>query len=416
MKKVKIKFDNLQIGPLLSYLFLILVSSLLIVIGLISLPLTEQIKEEVSYNLTTKDDLYWSKEYILELDTSQTLDTDKERNIAKTRNIIYRRLNKAGLEEISIYKETLDEKDILRVIVKTSKDEVFVDNLIQNRFFVRVVIKKEDVDFEDEENQYAYLMGENYNPTEFTGSSFRNILLTELKDGSGEYSYFAVFKLWLTNEKAFQNFLKTHEEETIGLEIDGFVTPYYVPTSNPKTFAITVSGGEGQAQMLNLLYNSGEIPLPFTTIEINTIDVEIPALDHIKLSIALLTGILLLYLILLFILKEDPLLTSTSLFATLLTIAMWISYLKLSSTPVDTWLLAIECIMVVILIYLLVHNKESQIAITTSLVLSFFILIILGIGYMKIFGREMLLVLILCQFSIVFTNWYLTNMKKTLAQ
>jgi len=77
-------------------------------------------------------------------------------------------------------------------------------------------------------------MGENYNPTEFTGSSFRNILLTELKDGSGEYSYFAVFKLWLTNEKAFQNFLKTHEEETIGLEIDGFVTPYYVPTSNPK--------------------------------------------------------------------------------------------------------------------------------------------------------------------------------------
>jgi len=76
MKKVKIKFDNLQIGPLLSYLFLILVSSLLIVIGLISLPLTEQIKEEISYNLTTKDDLYWSKEYILELDTSQTLDTD----------------------------------------------------------------------------------------------------------------------------------------------------------------------------------------------------------------------------------------------------------------------------------------------------------------------------------------------------
>jgi len=94
--------------------------------------------------------------------------------------------------------------------------------------------------------------------------------------------------------------------------------------------------------------------------------VEIPALDHIKLSIALLTGIVLLYLILLFILKEDPLLTSTSLFATLLTIAIWISYLKLSSTPVDTWLLAIECIMVVILIYLLVHNKESQIAITTS--------------------------------------------------
>lgn len=416
MRKIKINFDNLQLGSLFSYLFLILVSSLLIIVGLISLPLTEHIKEEISYNLITKDPLYWSKEYILELDTAQTLDTEKKKDITITRNIIYRRLNKAGLEEVSIYKEILNEKDILRVIVKTSKDEMLVDNLIQNRFFIKVVTKKEDVDFEDEENQYAYLMGENYNPTEFTGSSFRNILLTELKDGSGEYSYFAVFKLWLTNEKTFQDFLKDHEEETIGLEIDGFVTPYYVPTSNPKTFAITVSGGESQAQMLNLLYNSGEIPLPFTTIETTNIEIETSTLDYIKLSIALLIGILLLYLILLFLLKEDPQLTSTSLFATLLTIALWISYLKLSSTPVDTWLLAIECILAVMLIYILIHNKESQTAITTSLVLSFFILIILGIGYIRIFGREMLLVLILCQFSIVFTNWYLTNMKKTLAK
>ena len=416
MKKIKIQFDTPQLGSLFSYLFLVLVSSLLIVLGLIALPLTEQIKEEVSYNLITKNNMYWSKEYILELDTPQTLDTDKKKDITTTRNIIYKRLNKAGLEEVSIYKEILSEKDVLRVIVKTTEDEMFVDNLIQNRFFIKVVTKKEDIDFEDEENQYAYLMGENYNPTEFTGSSFRNVLLTELKDGSGEYSYFAVFKLWLTNEKAFQNFLKDHEEETIGVEIDGFVTPYYVPTSNPKTFAITVSGGESQAQMLNLLYNSGEIPLPFRTIETNTLDTETSILDYIKLSIALLTGILLLYLILLFILKEDPQLTSTSLFATLLTISMWISYLKLSSTPVDTWLLAIECILAVILIYVLIHNKESQLAITTSLALSFFLLILLGIGYMRIFGREMLLLLILCQFGIVFANWYLTNMRKTLTK
>jgi len=414
MTKVKIKFNNLQLGSLFSYLFLILVSSLLIVVGLISLPLTEQIKENVSYNLITKNDMYWSKEYILELDTSQAADTEKERFITQARNIIYKRLNKANLEEVSIYKETLNEKDVLRVVVKTSKDEILVDNLIQNRFFVKVVTKKEDVDFENEENQYAYLMGENYNPTEFTGSSFRNVFLTKLKDGSGEYSYFAVFKLWLTKEKAFQDFLKDHEEETIGLEIDGFVTPYHVPTSNPKTFAISMSGGESQAQMLNLLYNSGEIPLPFTTIETKMIDVEISTLNYIKLSIALLTGIILLYLVLLFVLKEDPQLTSNSLFSTLLTIAMWISYLKLSSTPVDTWLLALECILAVILIYVLVHNRESQSAITISLVFSFFILIILGIGYMKIFGKEMLLVLILCQFSIVFSKWYLNNMKKIL--
>jgi len=210
--------------------------------------------------------------------------------------------------------------------------------------------------------------------------------------------------------------LKNHEEETIGLEIDGFVTPYYVPTSNPKTFAISVSGGKSQSKMLDLLYNSGEIPLPFSTTETKNIDIETSNLDYIKLSIALLTSIILLYLVLLFILKEDPQITSNSLFATLVTISGWISYLKISSTPVDTWLLALECILAVILIYVLIHNKESQISITTSLVISFFILMILGIGYMKIFGREMLLVLILCQFSIAFTKWYITNIKKTLTK
>jgi len=416
MKKIKIKFNKIQFDPLLSYFSLVLVSSLLIVVCLISLPLTEQIKEEVSYNLITKSDMYWSKEYILELDTSQILDVDKEKYIEKTRNILYRRLNKAGLEEISIYKEILNQTNILRIIVKSSKDESLVDNLIQNRFLVRVVTRKEDVNFEDQENQYAYLMGENYNPTEFTGSSFRNVLLTELRNSSGEYSYFAVFKPWLTREKAFQNFLKNHEEETIGLEIDGFVTPYYVPTSNPKTFAISVSGGKSQSKMLDLLYNSGEIPLPFSTTETKNIDIETSNLDYIKLSIALLTSIILLYLVLLFILKEDPQITSNSLFATLVTISGWISYLKISSTPVDTWLLALECILAVILIYVLIHNKESQISITTSLIISFFILMILGIGYMKIFGREMLLVLILCQFSIAFTKWYITNIKKTLTK
>ena len=85
MKKIKIKFNKIQFGPLLSYFSLVLVSSLLIVVCLISLPLTEQIKEGVSYNLITKNEMYWSKEYILELDTSQILDVDKEKYIEKTR-------------------------------------------------------------------------------------------------------------------------------------------------------------------------------------------------------------------------------------------------------------------------------------------------------------------------------------------
>lgn len=414
MKKIKINFGNLKLGSTLLYLCMILISALIIVVGLISLPLTEKIKEDISYNLITKESSYWRKIYALELDTSDATEADKRKYIEETKDILYRRLNKAGLEEVSIYEENTDDSNILKVDVKTSEDESFVDNLIENRYFVTVVTRKDDVDFDSEDNQYAYLFTENYDSTEFTGSSFRNILITKLKNSSGEYSYFAVFKPWITKEKAFQNFLKQYEEEYIGVSIDGFVTPYYVPTSDPKTFAVSLSGEAAQAELIDILYNSGEIPLSFTTGDTEYVDVPSSSFNYIYLSAAILGSVILSYAILLFVIKENSKTISLSLFSTLMTFAGWITYLKVTSTPVDTWLLALECILAAILIYVLTHNKESQVPITVSLALSFFILMLFGIGYMKIFGKEMLLVLILCQFNIVFGKWYLNNMKKVM--
>ncbi len=414
MKKIKISFGSLKLGSSLLYLAMILISSLIIVTGLISLPLTEKIRDNVSYNLITKDASYWGKEYTLELDTSDIAEINKDKYIKETKDVLYRRLNRAGLEEVSIYEENSENKSILKVYVKTSKNESFVDNLVENRFFVTIVTRKDDVDFESEDNQYAYLFGENYNATEFTGSSFRNIFITKLKNSSGEYSYFAIFKPWITKEKAFQSFLNEHEEEYIGVSIDGFVTPYYVPTNDPKTFAISISGEESQAELIDLLYNSGEIPLSFTTSNTTYIDTTVPSFNYIQLSVLVLGSIVLVYIILLFIIKENPKEISLSLFSTLLTFSGWIAYLKSSSTPVDTWLLALECILSAILIYILVHNKESQVPIIVSLVVSFFVLMLLGIGYMKIFGKDMLLILIFCQFDIVFGKWYLDNMKKVM--
>lgn len=416
MKKIKINFGNLKLGSTLLYLCMILISSLIIVVGLISLPLTEKIKEDISYNLITKESSYWRKIYTLELDTSDAAETDKRKYIEETKDILYRRLNKAGLEEVSIYEENTDDSNVLKVDVKTSEDESFVDNLIENRYFVTVVTRKDDVDFDSEDNQYAYLFAENYDSTEFTGSSFRNILITKLKNSSGEYSYFAVFKPWITKEKAFQNFLKQYEEEYIGVSIDGFVTPYYVPTSDPKTFAVSLSGEAAQAELIDILYNSGEIPLSFTTGDTEYVEIPSSSFNYIYLSAAILGSVILSYAILLFVIKENSKTISLSLFSTLMTFAGWITYLKVTSTPVDTWLLALECILAAILIYVLTHNRESQVPITVSLAFSFFILMLFGIGYMKIFGKEMLLVLILCQFNIVFGKWYLNNMKKVMTK
>jgi len=416
MKKVKISFDNLKLGPIFSYLFLVLISSLLIVICLISLPLTEQFQDKVSYNLITKENMYWSKEYTLELETSQVPEIDRDGYIEKTRDILFRRLNRAGVEEVSVTKEISEEKDVLKVTVKSSKNAALVDNLVQNRFKVNVVTRKEDVDFDNEEDPYAYLLGENYNKTDFDGSTFRNVLITELRNSSGEYSFFAIFKPNITKKKAFDEFLDGKEGETIGVDTDGFVTPYYVPDTNPKTFAIPVTGGESQSTLLSLLYNSGEIPLSYTATETRDLEIENDSLNYIQLSIAILVAIVIVHLTLLFVVKEDSKNISRSLLSTMITISTWIAYLKISSTPIDTWLLALECILSVILIYVLIHNKESQIAITTSMVISFFIMMILGIGYMRIFGKEMILLLLISQFSIAFGKWYLDNMRKNLGK
>jgi hypothetical protein len=419
MKKLSIKkprFNKFQPGSLISYVLATFFTSLIIVTVLIALPLTEEVSSNIYYNLINKNESYWEREYILKLDTEDLSDEKKDKYIEDTRDILYRRLNKAGVEEASIYVETLDGKDILRITVKTSLDETLVSNLIENRYFVRVVTRKDDVDFDDEENPYAYLFAENYDNTEFTGSFFRHVLITQLKNSSGEYSYFAVFKTYIWTNSKFQEFLSKHEGEYIGVSIDGYVTPYYVDTSNPKVFAITVYGGESQSELIDILYNSGEIPLSFTVEEGEISHIDDTSFNYLNLSAGLLTATIVIYASLYFFLKEDRKVITLSLFSTLLTISIWISYLKLSSTPVDLWMLSVECIFSAVLIYVLTNNKESQISIAVSLALNFLIFMLLGLGYMRIYGTQMILVLLISLFSIAFSKWYLNKMRIVLTR
>lgn len=415
MKKIKIDFSNLKPGPSLSYVFLTLITSLLIVVLLISLPLTESLTSSVSYNLTNKNNSYWEKEYTLVLDTSSVLDTNKNSYIQQTRDVLYRRLNKGGVEESSvIYEEDSDGQDILKINVKTSKDEAFVDNLVENRYYVQIVTRKDDVDFDDESNPYAYLFATNYDATDFTGSSFRHVLVTKLKNSSGEYSYFAVFKTYLLTNSKFQKFLTNYEGKYIGVNIDGYVTPYYVGTSDTKVFAISVYGGESQSQLIDILYNSGEIPLAFEATAGTVNYIQGSSFNYIYLSIGLITATAVMYACLLYVLKENKKTTTLALFSTILSISGWISYLKISSTPIDLWMLAIECIFIAVLVYVLANNRDSQILITVSLALISFMLIFYGLGYMRIFGTQMIFVLLISQFSIAFGKWYLDNIKNTL--
>ena len=169
MKKLKFKKLKFNINwkSFFNYILLIFLTSLILLNFLIALPLTESIAEIRAFDLNIVDD-YWSKEYIL------NLDTEDNSEINKTKNILFRRLNKYGVEESSIYQED----STLRVVVKTSKSQTYVDELIRNPYQYKLVTRKDEIDFESEENTLAPYLAENYNETEFDASTFRNIYLS----------------------------------------------------------------------------------------------------------------------------------------------------------------------------------------------------------------------------------------------
>ena len=65
MKIPKFKFKKLNINltEVSRYIFTVLISSVILAVVLISLPLTEKITSSATYDLVNKSTLYWSKEY-----------------------------------------------------------------------------------------------------------------------------------------------------------------------------------------------------------------------------------------------------------------------------------------------------------------------------------------------------------------
>ncbi len=170
-------------------------------------------------------------------------------------NIFFKRLKGFGVEEIS--SNIIDNK--IHITITSTKDQSLVRELLANRFSAQIVTRKADVNFENSGDQYAYIYATNYDATEWDRSDFRNVYITKLKTNSGEQSYFAIFKLWPNKTEAFKAFLGKYNGQYIGVNIDGFVTPYLVDTTQ-QIFAIPISTEDiQQIKVMSLLYNSGLI-------------------------------------------------------------------------------------------------------------------------------------------------------------
>lgn len=403
--KLKIKFD---IKPILNYIATILITALGITAVLIALPLTEKLSERTSFDLFVKDKYYWSSEYFL------TLETTERKEIEKTRDILFKRLNHFGVEKISIrnLRQKEEGSTTLHVVVNSTQDKQLVKQLITNKFNIQLMTKKEEVDFFNPEDEYAYLFETNYNPTGWDRSNFRNVHITQLRTVDDTYSYFAIFKPWPNKQGDFLKLLEENKGQYIGINIDGFVTPYLVPLENQNIFAVPITSDDPlQVEAMSILYNSGIIPTNYSLESEKELSPQVISLDHIKISIGLMISFLLVYAYMLLFKKGELDIVKKSFLATVITISIYITVLKLFQIPIDTFLLPIIGILTALLIKITSANKDSIIYIETILVITLSLVILLSYGYMQPLATHLIGLIILSKLCLILSGWYLDKVK-----
>lgn len=401
MKLPRLKL-SLNIKPLLNYILIIIVTSLFLATIFVALPLTERFVSKASYNLTLKNGTYWSEEYVI-----SAKDTN-EQSLGDINDIFFKRLKGFGVEEVS--SSIIDNK--IHMTITSSKDKSLVRELLANRFAAEIVTRKTDVNFEDSSDQYAYIYAKNYDATEWNRSDFRNVYITKLKTNSGEKSYFAIFKLWPNKVEAFNTFLTKYNGQYIGVNLDGFVTPYLVDTTQ-QIFAIPISTEDAQQiQVMSLLYNSGLIKTDCTIESEKEIALDNPAIDYIGVAIAILASIIIMYTYLIVTKNIDKQRAAKALIATVLSASLYITFLKIFNVPVDLNYLAVEIILLVITTYVLSENKDSHFYIELFLLILLSSTIFLTSGALSQLAQSVLLLAALAKICLIISGWYLNKIKK----
>lgn len=393
---------KLNLKPLLNYILIIVVTAIFLATIFIALPLTEKYISKATYNLNTKESTYWSKEYVI------TTENTDNKVLDQTRDIFFKRLKGFGVEEISTY---IDNNKI-RIDITSSTNKDLTEELLSNKFDVQIMTRKSDVNFDDASNTYAYMLSTNYDSTEWSRSDFRDVYITKLRNNSGTYSNFAIFKLWPAQLEKFNTFLEKYNGQYIGVSIDGFVTPHLVDTTS-KVFAIPISTEDvQQLKVISLLYNSGVIPTDFKIDTEKDMTVNIPTVSYIQLTIGIFVAIVVIYSYF-FIAKQSFQITLLKSFiATILAISIYLAFLKISRIPVDTFLLPIEGILTIVVTKVLSENKDSNFYLEIIFLLVLAAIIFLGNGYVAILAQAMLLLIALSKLCLILSGWYINKVKK----
>ncbi len=143
-----------------------------------------------------------------------------------------------------------------------------------------------------------------------------------------------------------------------------------------------------------------------------SLDVNMIKLDHVKLTLSFGIAIITTYLYLLLFKHRSKKTLITSFLTTLLTITFFLSYLKLSHIPIDTFLLAVQLILISIFILAIVENRDAELLLVIGGVVVFGIIALLGTGFLSLFAQAMIALIAFSKLAYLLVDWYLDNIKR----
>jgi hypothetical protein len=366
-----------------------LISSVLISTLLISLPSTEKLYEKVRYDITFAPE-FWKNEYTLDLSIKASDFSRREKKIEETKAVLEKRLRKYGVQEIQFSEKVSDSRDkaILVLKIESDKDKESVERLIAQRYYLRFVLRKEGVDFESEENQFAVYDPENYTGTPFTLHHFRQVYITKLKTTTGEDGYFSIYKPWEYRAGKFYEYFDKYAGQYAGVQIDGFVSPIVVPVTasgvsggitSRLPFALGVTGESNDIKILNILTNTGVIPVEYDLVDTKELKSPSFEVNFLKTSLLFILLTVIIYIASYLFTKKGSL---TSFMAFAITSTTVVTVMKLFSIPLQPITAVYSALLVTTLLPILMDSK----AVSLTIALIGLILSYIGSGYIRDVG------------------------------
>lgn len=403
-----------------SYICVILISALLLSTLFFALPKTENllVLNQNRFDLNKKEDLYWKQEFIVELNIDPKDRAARQQIVNQTKNILYKRLAKVNVEEIQIVNHNFENEekdenylqDYLKITTQSTISNNIVGRLISSNGDIQIMIPNKDLDELSQEDQIQIYMPENYTSTEWSREKFRNILINDLRAGDGEKSYFGIFKPRFGNRSKFTQFLKENENKMVGVLMDSFVMPIEISPESTQLFAIGLGPDEGEAELQNIILNTGVIPVEsLSIVSSQELEPQIYEIDHIQVVLAISVSILSLLFFLYQREEKEKILQLA--FSLLLLFSIGLTILKIWQIPVDLFLLIPTGIFSTIFVKTMYTcTAEARFILLISIAFSI-LMLTLGTGYIPTLGRFFLFVILLSFFAEILTKTYFKNIK-----